>query len=292
MKRKLPKESQEHEDVILDIANTIAEKGKDKVAFIILFGSFARGDWIYDLYKEGTTTYCYASDYDFLVVLKKNSQYSARIKDDFERSIKRHTHYLKEHKPSIIIEPIKRVNKFLERGHFFFSDIKKEGILLYDSGEFELSDAKELTKDEIIDIAQEHYDEWFESGADFIVVTKLAKEAKKFNQAAFLLHQSTERLLTCALLVLSDYKEKTHDIKELLRLCSSQDSIFLKIFPLGTEEEKKCFKLLRDAYVDARYNKYYKITDEQLEYLIEKVENLKIVVSDVCINHIENLKSK
>ena len=293
MKRKLPKESQDHEAVILDIANTIVEKGNNQIAFVILFGSFARGDWVFDMYKEGTTTYCYASDYDFLVVVKKGnksgSHYTTRIELELEKALAKRVRYIGQHFPSITVEPIRRVNKFLERGHFFFSDIKKEGILLYDSGEFELSDAKKLTKAEIVDIAQEHYDQWFEPAVNFLSDAKIIKSNGSLKNSAFLLHQATESLLNCALLVLTDYKGKIHNIEKLLKQCSSQDGTFLKIFPLGTEDEKQCFKLLKDAYIDARYNKDYKITEEQLDYLIEKIENLEIIVDDKCKKHIKSL---
>ena len=39
----------------------------------------------------------------------------------------------------------------------------------------------------------------------------------------------------------------------------------LKIFPMDTPERKECFELLRDAYVDARYNKNYSISKKQLD---------------------------
>ncbi len=45
---------------------------------------------------------------------------------------------------TLVLESIKTVNSQLEKGHYFFSDIKKEGILLYDSGEFQLAEAKNL----------------------------------------------------------------------------------------------------------------------------------------------------
>ncbi|WP_156793078.1 nucleotidyltransferase domain-containing protein [Rickettsia honei] len=39
----------------------------DKIALIILYGSYARGDWVKDMYTEDHTTYSYTSDFDFLV---------------------------------------------------------------------------------------------------------------------------------------------------------------------------------------------------------------------------------
>ena len=107
-------------------------------------------------------------------------------------------------------------------------------------------------------------------------------EKEFFNKAAFLLHQTTESFYACALLVLIDYKPKTHDLIELGYFCSIQSNEFLTIFPFTTEEQKDCFELLRKAYVDARYKKEYSITKTQLEYLISRVEKLKNLVEEIC----------
>jgi len=157
MKTQLPKKSKAHEASIYAIRDVILESYKDKIAFIILFGSFARGDWVYDSYKEGTTTYEYASDYDFLVITKKHKQgcgqAGTRLGYEISDSLKSFRHPLKPHTPTIIIESLQRVNKELEKGQYFFSDIKKDGVLLYDSGEFELADARPLNKAEMKEIA-------------------------------------------------------------------------------------------------------------------------------------------
>ena len=45
---------------------------------------------------------------------------------------------------------------------------------------------------------------------------------------------------------------------------------------------KECFDLLCRAYIEARYNKDYKITREQLEYLISRLEILKEMTERLC----------
>ena len=54
------------------------------------------------------------------------------------------------------------------------------------------------------------------------------------------------------------------------------------VFPLDTPEANDCFSLLCSAYIDARYNKDYKITREQLEYLLSRIEYLKKITYRVC----------
>ena len=69
MKTILPKKSQSHQEIINEIAEVIKEAGKKKITHIILFGSFARGDWLDDFKQESDGTWLeYISDYDFLVI--------------------------------------------------------------------------------------------------------------------------------------------------------------------------------------------------------------------------------
>ncbi|MEM7616936.1 MAG: HEPN domain-containing protein [Pseudomonadota bacterium] len=292
MKTEFPDHSKDHKEHIKYLSRLILKTGKDKIAFIILFGSFARGDWVYDRYLEDGITYEYASDYDFLVVTRyKGAARQAhfdlqsrlyKILDPYKR------HYTK-HRPQLVLESIGHVNKYLREGHYFFSDIKKEAILLYDSGKFTLNEAAILTREERSSIATEHYNMWYKKAIIFLdKFYFLFDQKKEYIASAFDLHQATENLLYCALLVLTDYKPKTHDLAELLSLCSSQNNIFLSIFPTATEEECNKFELLRAAYIDARYNKDYVITPEQLNYLIESVEALSEIVKKVCEDKIEN----
>jgi hypothetical protein len=48
----------------------------------------------------------------------------------------------------------------LRRSQYFFSDIKKEGILLYDSGEFTLAEPKDLNLEERKQIAKDDFDQF------------------------------------------------------------------------------------------------------------------------------------
>ncbi|HJK87160.1 MAG TPA: HEPN domain-containing protein, partial [Candidatus Megaira endosymbiont of Nemacystus decipiens] len=192
---------------------------------------------------------------------------------------------------SIIIESISTVNKQLRIGQYFFSDIKKEGILLYDGGNHELSEPAELDKDEVRKIAKEDYDYWYNRGSGFFVgVNFYAHEIKEPAIAAFNLHQSTESFYNTILLVFTGYKPKTHDIETLKGMVSSYHEDLLKIFHFDTQEQTRCFELLRDAYVEARYNKEYRITEEQLTYLTARVEKLKNVTKKICLAKIESYR--
>jgi HEPN domain-containing protein/predicted nucleotidyltransferase len=293
VKTTLPTRSQPHQEKIKEITDAILKVGKDKIAFVILFGSFARGDWVFDRYSEGNGVYYYASDYDILIITKskRKDDENGISSFDLERKIKHEIHLNEiirhDHNAHFVTEPIDYVNSELEKGRYFFSDIKAQGILLYDSGELQLSEPRVLTEKEIVDMARDDYKYWSESALGFLRDSKNTLEINDYKKSAFYLHQSAEHFYNCALLTLTGYKPKSHDLSELNKLCAVQSNSFLTIFPLATTEQKESLKLLQKAYIGARYNKHYKISEEQLEYLIMRVEILKELVEKICRNKLQ-----
>ncbi|WP_341790879.1 HEPN domain-containing protein [Rickettsia endosymbiont of Gonocerus acuteangulatus] len=231
------------------------------------------------------------SDTDILIILKKGKykgHATLRLEDNiYKRLVKTGVINPKQIIPydseiSIILESIEERNKQLEKGRYFYTDIKKEGILLYDSGEYTLSEAKDLPWSEIKEIAQGDYEQWFDKGKDFLDGVDYYLKKDRYAVAAFLSHQATESFYNAILLVFSNYKLKLHDIKKLGSRAKNYSSELLQVFPIITSEQKECFKLLRKAYVDAQYDKNYKITKEQLLYLIERIEKLKEITERIC----------
>ena len=106
----------------------------------------------------------------------------------------------------------------------------------------------------------------------------------------FLLHQATESFYSAILLVFTGYKPRLHDIEKLGSLASNYSDELLKIFPRDTKEQEEKFVLLKSAYTEARYNKNYKITEEQLLYLIKRIEKLKSITEEICTNRINEIK--
>lgn len=191
----------------------------------------------------------------------------------------------------IISHHIHEVNKKLKEGHYFFSDIKKEGVLLYDSGNYKLERRRKIDPARRLEIAVEDFEQWFESADEFYWGYKSFFKRKSYKNAAFMLHQATERFYTAYILVASGYKPKTHNINKLGKVAARYSPEYKKIFPRQTDEEKRLFKLLKNAYVDARYKKDYKITKEELTYLSKRVEKLRDLVEKKCKAKIQSLKT-
>lgn len=252
---------------------------------IILFGSYARNDWVEEKYEADH--YRYQSDFDLLVIVETKSEFA---QSKFERDIEDKVYQTDNIKTpvSIIVHDIAFFNRRLNKAQYFFTDIKKEGILLYDSGKYQLSESKELLPEERKKLAQEDFEYWFKNANSYYRQYELAMKENELMISAFLLHQVTERLYTAILLVFTRYKPNTHDLLILRKLANSVDSRLVRIFSLDDSESRRLFKLLRKAYVDARYKRTYNITKEELLQLAQQVKGLKETGKLLCNEKINN----
>lgn len=248
---------------------------------IILFGSYATGKWVEDRYTEGHILYEYISDYDILVITKRGER-----KKDYEVQDQVINTFRPRTPINIIANDIDRVNQELERSQYFFTDIKKEGILLYDAGNIPLAEARELSATEKKKIVQEDFDHWHKTGASLIKNSDFSLEQGENNNGLFILHQAAERIYNAVMLVFTGYKPKTHNIEMLYHYNKNHSKELAMVFPQNTEEENHLFKLLKSGYIDARYSKDFSITKEELQTLIHRVTLLRDIAEKICKAHI------
>lgn len=253
---------------------------------IILFGSYARGDWVEDPVGR------YFSDYDLLVVVDREE-----LTDVPEFWAKTEERLLEElasgsnlRTPvSLIYHSFDDVNEKLRLGRYFFIDIVRDGIVLFEEPGFPFAEPQPLTQTEALRETQEYYDEWFETAGDFLQSAADASARGKTKLAAFLLHQATERFYHCLFLVRTLYSPKTHNLNQLRQLAEDVEPRLKAVWPRATKFERRCYELLREAYVKARYSRHYRISGEQLEWLSGRVELLQRVVREVCEERIATL---
>ncbi len=252
---------------------------------IILFGSYARNEWVEEKYDN--EHYKYQSDFDVLVIVETKSE---AIQGRFEREIEETIEKIEaiQTPVSVIVHDMDFVNRRLSKAQFFFTDIKKEGVILHDSGKFQLKEARELLPTERKKLAQDDFSYWFNNADELILGFKFYFDQNRYATAAFLLHQVTERLYSGILLTFTRYKPNTHDLIILRKLANSVDERLIPIFPLDNFDNKRLFKLLRKAYVDARYNPNYLITQSELTQLYQNVEKLKTIGERICQEKIES----
>jgi len=169
---------------------------------IILFGSYARGDWVEDPVGR------YFSDYDILVVVDHDDL--TDIPEFWAKIEERLLEELTEGKAlrtqvSLVYHSLDEVNEKLRLGRYFFMDILKDGILLHEEPGHPFVEPKQLSSDEALQETRDYFEEWFESAANFYSLSSSALKTRMEKEGAFLLHQATERLYHCIFLVRTLY---------------------------------------------------------------------------------------
>jgi len=276
----------EHKREELRLITKTILKAAPITQMVILFGSHARGDWVEDVTVEGHITYEYRSDYDILIVVPTQKiAYQASTWHNLKRKI---LELQLKTWTTIIVNGIKHINKHLRWGQYFFTDIKKDGIMLYNSGKYNLKRRRKLNLEKRAELAKQDFEQWFTTAKGAYLGYELFLEKHKYKWAAFLLHQATECFYGTIMLVFTNYKPKTHDLETLSHLACGHNAEFLTIFPRATKAEIECFDLLNEAYVKARFHRYYKITKKQLEYLAKRVRILQRLTKNICKAKIES----
>ncbi|MES3026285.1 MAG: HEPN domain-containing protein [Pseudomonadota bacterium] len=250
-----------------------------KVLKIILFGSYARGDWVEDPIGR------YFSDYDLLIVVDhEDLADTVEFWDTAEaRLLKELSSGQRLRTPvNFIVHSLRDVNHQLERGRYFFIDIVREGVLLHGLQGYDLATPAELSAETARAEAQEYFDQWMESASEAFGTFELVA-AKEWNKkAAFELHQAAEHLYNCLLLTLTLYTPKSHNLVRLRNLAEPLDARLVGIWPTDTKFEKRCFELLRGAYIKARYSQHYRITPEELVWIAERIQLLRQQIEAIC----------
>ena len=250
-----------------------------KVLKIILFGSYARGDWVEDPIGR------YFSDYDLLIIVDhEDLADTVEFWDTAEARLLRELSSGQRLRTPVnfIVHSLKDVNHQLERGRYFFIDILQEGIMLHQLEGHALAAPAALSPETALAQAQGYYNQWMDAATEAFGTYELVV-AKKWNKkAAFELHQAAEHLYNCLLLTMTLYTPKSHNLVRLRNLAEPLDARLVNIWPKETKFEKRCFELLRGAYIKARYSEHYRIASEELTWLAERIELLRLQVEAIC----------
>ena len=258
-----------------------------KLLKIILFGSYARGEWVEDPVGR------YFSDYDLLVVV--NHENLTDVAEFWEKTESRLLVELSQGTDlrtpvSLIYHSLDDVNEKLGLGRYFFMDILRDGIVLFDEPGHPFAKPRPLSNEQALEETREYYEDWFESAGNFLSLAQSAQQQSMLKEAAFLLHQATERYLHCLFLVRTLYSPKTHNLNRLRDMAEELEPSLKAVWPRDTRFEKRCYALLRDAYVKARYSRSYVISAEQLDWIAARVALLQTLVRRACESRIETLE--
>jgi predicted nucleotidyltransferase/HEPN domain-containing protein len=261
-----------------------------RILKIILFGSYARNDWV-DEPENG-----YQSDFDLLIIVSHPNLteiadywYIAEDKIQRDEAIGRPV--------NIIVHALQEVNQALNRGEYFWVDIARDGIELYDLPGNALATPKPATAADAYEMAGKYFRKKLAATNRLLKLAGVAMAEQGDDpewvlNAAFNLHQAAETAYACFLLVRTLYFPRSHNIKFLRSLSEDNEPRLIEAWPRSERIDRRRFELLKRAYVEARYVDSYEITMDDLEALAESVHNLRGIVEQVSRERLEVLRRK
>lgn len=278
---------EEFEDALALAKHTWKKRGR--IEKIILYGSYARGGWV----DEPHTAKGYQSDFDLLIIvndkrLTDRVDYWLKLEDHLNRELAI-TKTLKT-PVNFIVHTLQEVNDGLAHGRYFFMDVRRDGIALYQATDDELHEPKPKTAGQALTMAREYFDEWFPSALVYLNTGRDLTNQHRPKEAAFLMHQATERLYHCVLLVVTFYTPHVHNLGFLRTQAERLDRRLIEAWPREKRAEQAIFEKLKEAYVKARYSSHYKISAEELAWLGARVEEFGRIVLAVCSERIVELE--
>jgi predicted nucleotidyltransferase len=270
-------------------ADATGKRKSARILKVILYGSYARGDWVDAPFSANQ----FRSDFDLLIIVSQKeltdrATYWSQLEERFIRE------YLIEKTVSapinFIVHSLQQVNDGLAHGRTFFMEIAREGIALYEADDRELHTPKPKTSESQLFLAKEYFEEWFTLAASAKKGFHFFCSQHESRDAAFILHQATERLYHCLLLTLTFYTPYNHNLAFLRTQAERLDRRLFDVWPRTSRKDRAMFEKLKDAYVKARYSKHYRISSEELAWLGERVEQLGQAVQEICMAHIATLE--
>jgi predicted nucleotidyltransferase/HEPN domain-containing protein len=270
--------------------STMEWKRNGKILKIILFGSYARSDWV-DEPENG-----YQSDYDLLIIV--SHQDLTDIADHWyvaEDRILRDPAI--DRTVNIIVHTMQDANQALTRGEYFWVDIIRDGIALYELPNHPLAAPKPLTAADAVAMASNYFAEGLSAVDRALRIVELQTEEGLEDggwrkDAAFMLHQAVERAYGCYLLTATFYFPRSHNIKFLRSLAEDKEPRLIAAWPRDTKIDRRRFELLKRAYVEARYSPSYEISAEDLEALAAAAGSLRDIVEQLCSERLAHLRSE
>ncbi|RWA62368.1 MAG: HEPN domain-containing protein [Mesorhizobium sp.] len=265
-------------------------KKRGRILKFILFGSYARGSWV----DEPHTRKGYRSDFDLLVVVnnRKLTDFATYWRTAADRLMREVNTPV-----SFIVHSRREVNTALKEGQYFFVDIRREGIVLYELDDEPLAIPTLHSAKQIYDAALGHFsalmpatERLLETAQFHIDRSKGDSEWRK--DAAFSLHQAIERAYATFLLTSTNYSPPSHNIKFLRGLAEDQAQQLAEVWPRDQQRFVAWFNIINEAYVKARYSRHFEITKEALSWLSERVADLIDRIEKVCRLQLERLNDE
>lgn len=247
---------------------------------IVLYGSYARGDQVESWPLDG-----YQSDYDLLAIVNKEAYAEYVTCSGAEEWF----HRLIWIPVSLEAHGIDFFNNALSRHRSFFTDILKEGIVLYEKPGHPFVEPPPLTPALAHDLAKEHYRVWFDDGKGAWRTLLDHIGVRHNGHLAVTLHRRAEELYNAVLLVLTLYSPGGHDLERLRGLAEEQDARLAAAWPRDTPAVRRRFDRFKRAFLKDTTLQIDDYSAEEVAWIAERAEHLEDLVGMICQERLAEL---
>jgi HEPN domain-containing protein len=164
------------------------------------------------------------------------------------------------------------VNAIKKGDHFFNRALACPA--LYISGNMLLPDSDIIKPSRPIDLGEANWERWRKQAKEFLMGAEYYLSCGAYSAALFSLHQCAEDILIAIVRSVLGYKINSHNLLRLLRVTQFFTNDLTAVFKIDTEQSKRNFNILKDAYINVRYRDSYEPDSSSLDILYPVVSDL------------------
>ena len=189
--------------------------------------------------------------------------------------------YVKDQRVSCSLHSEDNVLEGLRNGHIFYSLNCIPENLVYDDKTTQYPTTTPEALQEAKNHVQAKFTQAFEKSQHFYESAVSLHKSHPSQIIAFMLHQATELTYRGILQSLNGYDKKTHEIRAFKKHVRRCAPLLNTVFPDNNEDEKRLLDILEKAYLSARYEDQYIISEDDLSRLFEKVKHLMDIAIEI-----------
>lgn len=251
---------------------------------IIYIGSLTTKTVIKSCFVHGGMEGRYRYEYNLLVIPR-----SGETREDYELQDLIESRCRSFARVNATVRGSEAILDLFRKGCDFFGTVFHSGCLLYRSDQWVIPSAPEQPEDRAMKAGQD-WDLFYGDASGFLAGAEFYAGTGALRHAVFLLHQAAERICSAMIRVFTGLHTSTHNLSKLLqytRLFSMEPSA---IFPRNTPEEIRLYNLLFKGYSDARYRQSYRINENELHILIDRIRQLLQIAQRLCTGQLKRYK--
>jgi HEPN domain-containing protein len=183
------------------------------------------------------------------------------------------------------VESLDRINSALVDAVPHFVTIAEKGVALYQTEGLRLKAPRHLPEEERARRGGAEFARWHKNGCDFLAGAAFYRDRGNMRMAALLLHQACEHLYQSILWSFTLHGPRTHALDELREAAEGLAPDLHAAWPREDRHQRRAFGCIRRAYVEARYERSYRIMPAELVWALERGEALKQLTAQSWRDH-------